>query len=174
MGKQDKKTSAVTLQQVSMTATPNVMHSATIPGVSEMIKDDNLRNRLAVYAEKMAVGLPTTVEEGSFQQVQLWNTIKWVLGLEGGDFVRCYSKLLEFVLANRRGIFSERYAYRFFENMKLPSNERKNFERIMNLLLATCDPRTRALSMRQIDMASTLGGMVDPLMQQRIVGYYQL
>lgn len=173
MGKGNRNEPAVSVQQVAKTATPGIMHTASVPGVSEMIKDDNLKTRLTAYSEMMAVGRPTTVEEGSLQQLNLWNTVKWVLGLEGGDFVRCYSKLLEFVLENRKGIFSERYAYRFFDSLKMSSSERKNFERIMNLLLTTCDPKTRALAMKQIDMRSTLSGLTDPLMQQRIAGFYQ-
>ena len=174
MAKHDRNKPAVTAQQVANTATPGVMQSAAIPGISEMIKDDNLKTRLNAYLEAMAVGKPTTVEEGVIQQSNLWNIIKWVLGLEGADFVRCYAKLLEVVLENRRGVFSERYAYRFFDSLRMSGNDRKNFERILNLLLTTCDPRTRALSMRQIDLRTTLSGLVDPLMQQRIAGFYQI
>lgn len=169
----DNRQKTVTVQSLDKSGQPGLQHAASIPGVSEMIKEDNLLNQLRVYAEQMAVGRPITVEEGTLQQANLWNTIKWVLKLEGAEFVRCYAKLLEFVLENRRGIFSERYAYRFFDSLRMATNERKNFERIMNLILTTCDPRTRALSLKQVDMRTTLGGLVDPLMQQRIAGFYQ-
>lgn len=138
------------------------------------MKASIIEQNLANYAAVMAINSPVNAEEGAMQQTLLYSTIKQVLGLTGGDFTNQYSRLLEFVATHRDTMFSERYAYRFFEQVRVNQHERKNFERILNLLIATSVAGTRQLGLRQIDLQRTLEGIHDGDVQQRITEYYQV
>jgi hypothetical protein len=155
-------------------STPGVMHQASVPGASELVLIDALEQRLKNYLAAMGPSKPIDGPQGALQQAQLWQTIKWVLTKERGEFTILYGKLLEIIAANRQGSFHERNAYRFFDQLKLSTPERRNFERMLNLMLTTCDPRTRALSMRQVDLRRVLEGFTDNAIHQRIVGFYEV
>lgn len=133
-----------------------------------------IEQNLATYASVMAINSPVTAEDGAMQQTLLYGTIKQVLGLTGSDFTNQFTRLLDFVAAHRNTMFSERYAYRFFEQVRVNQHERKNFERILNLLIATSVPGTRQMGLRQIDLQRTLEGIHNGDVQQRITEYYQV
>lgn len=133
-----------------------------------------LDERIGDYVSHMQPSKPISSEEGVRQQTALWNAIKYVLGKTEGEFVAVYARLLEHVLEHRKTVFNERYVYRFFEHLRLSPNERRNFERMVNLMLATCDPKSRRLSLRQVNLPTTLAGFADNALQQRVIGFYTI
>lgn len=153
---------------------PGVMHQASVPGASDLILVDNLLTRLKNYTAAMKPGQPIDAAQGAIHQTYLWQTIKWVLSKERGEFAMLYSELLGYILQNRTGVFSERYVYRFFEQLRMSTPDRRNFERVLHLLLATCDPKSRQIALRQIDFKTALSGIADNQIHQRVVGYYQV
>lgn len=150
---------------------PGPMTEAVSPTTAQ-INFQSLQARLQEYVREMKPGLPIENAKGAIQQKQLWGTIKFVLGQTGSEFVAMYAELLRVVAENRKGVFNERYVYRFMDQLAISSPERKNFERMLNLLMSTCDPKTRQFSLKQVDMRATLQGFADNNIQQRISGYY--
>lgn len=132
-----------------------------------------LKERLTQYITEMKPGRPIDSKHGAVMQTTLWNAIRFVLGHDGSTFVALYSELLKTIAEHRRGVFDERYVYRFFSDLRMSSPERRNFERMLNLLLCTCDPRTRHLGLKQVSLRSVLAGL-DSKVQERVAGYYQL
>ncbi len=122
----------------------------------------------------MAPGKPINTADGVNMQMMLWNTIKQMLNREGSEFVLHYSEFLRFIREHRKGAFSERYLYRFFEYLRLSSEERANFERLLNLMVITCDPAMRQLALRQVDLRSSLAGLPSEAQRQKIAAFYEL
>lgn len=138
--------------------------------VSLMALDERLKD----YIEKMHPSTPVATDEGVRQQTALWNAFRFVLGKTDGEFVAVYARLLEHILAHRKTVFHERYVYRFFEHLRLSPTDRRNFERMLNLVLVTCDPKTRRLSLRQVNLHASLAGFADNALQQRVIGFYSV
>lgn len=153
---------------------PGVMHQASVPGAAELILVDNLLNRLKNYAAALKPGRPLDGPQGAIHQTFLWQTIKWVLSKDRGEFAMLYAELLNFILQHRTGVFSERYVFRFFDQLRMTTPERRNFERMLHLMLSTCDPKSRQIALRQIDFKTTLQGFPDNAVHQRVVGFYQV
>lgn len=132
------------------------------------------QSRLKDYIDKMTPGRPVSTQEGTSAQMGLWNLIKLMLTREGSEFVLHYSHLLETIREHRRGAFSERYLYRFFEHLKLSAEDRTNFTRLLNLMITTCDPSIRHLAMKQVDLRTALAGLRNEGQRQRVAAYYEL
>lgn len=132
------------------------------------------QERLNQYVTRMAPGVPITTQEGVNMQMLLWNTIKQMLNREGSEFVLHYSEFLRYIREHRKGAFAERYLYRFFEHLRLSATERTNFERLLNLMVITCDPAMRQLALRQVDLRSSLAGLTSDSQRQKIAAYYEL
>ena len=81
--------------------------------------------------------------------------------------------LLDFIAAHRQTLFAEIRAFRSMDIVRLPANERKNFERLLNLFIGTAVRETRALALKQVDLARTVEGL-DAGAQQRVIEFYSI
>lgn len=124
------------------------------------------------YVDRMRPGVAHGESEGAMLQVKLYRTIQSVLRQKGAAFNKLYGELLSVVNANRNGCFNERYLFRYFTTVNLPAPERKNFERILNLIITTCDPATRTVASKQVDIDATMEGFKDSEMHQRVIAFY--
>lgn len=138
------------------------------------IKLQLIQDRLTEYAAAMAPNAAISVADGKVQQLNLWKVIDQVLKLEGPEFIRAYSMLLDFVAEYRTAHFSDKYVYRFFGEVALSAEAKKNFNRLLHLLVATSDRATRRLGLDQVDLPRTLAGIRDTAIQQRIAEFYQI
>lgn len=153
--------------------TAGTMHQASTPNAKNVVLLESLTSRLEGYVQKMGPGQAVIdTAEGVLQQFQLWRTIRSVLDKKDEEFTLLFSALLKFVSTHRKGAFSEKYAFRFFDDLSLTGNERRNFERMMNLLLTTCDPRSRSVTIKQVNLESTLQHIGSEEIRQRVTGFY--
>ena len=132
------------------------------------------QQRLQDYIDKMAPGKPVSTQDGIAAQMGLWNLIKLMLTRESNEFVLHYGYLLNTIREHRRGVFSERHLYRFFEHLKMSAEDRTNFTRLLNLMVTTCDPSMRQLAMRQVDLRTALSGLRSESQRQRVAAFYEL
>jgi len=151
---------------------------ANKPAVS-VVAVSNVNEKIIVeslekYAKVMQPGTPHPNGEGEIAQVSFFRTIEQILRLDAGEFTKHFGNLLNFVRTHRKAMFNERYAYRYFDTMRLGTVERKNFERMMNLLIATCEPGTRHTTIKQIDLVTTVSGFSDTRIQQRVMDFYTI
>lgn len=107
------------------------------------------------------------------QQVYLYRAIAGMINkLEGEEFTQVWSWLLACFNVHRHGVFGERHVFRAMEEITLSPDDRKAFQRLLNLLILTCEATSRAYALRQIDMTKTLAlGLTEPG-RQRIHGFY--
>lgn len=158
----------------SVTASKPVPVKVDVAAQQAEIKLQNIRDRLTGYAEAMAPNKVLTATVGKDQQKSLWEAIQQTLRLEGAEFIKAYGELLDFFAKHRTTLFNDRYIYRFFAEAPLSSADRKNFSRLLNLLVATSDKATRRLGLEQVDLNRTLTDIRDTAIQQRIAEFYQI
>lgn len=132
-----------------------------------------IENNLADYAKTMAPNVPTSAETAATKQLMLYRTIQIVLRSTGADFTQNLNLLLDFIAAHRQTLFAEIRAFRSMDIVRLPANERKNFERLLNLFIGTAVRETRALALKQVDLARTVEGL-DAGAQQRVIEFYSI
>jgi len=149
-------------------------NSALLPPEAQILLQ-TVQDRLNQYIEKMSPGVRITETDGAFQQQQLWNgVIYFLLQQPPQIFVAGWTLFLQKVLEHRTGCFSPMYINRFRENLKLPLDQRRNYERMVHLAYTTCDPKARTLSMKQIDMHQILSMLPREDMRQKIIAFYSL
>lgn len=124
------------------------------------------------YCKNMMPGVSHVDGGGAVQQVKFFRVVQVVLRKKGSEFNKEFTQLLAFVHAHKDTLFNERYAYRFFESIKISLGERKNFERILNLLITVCDPTLRSRTLTQVDVDGTMIGFKDNEMHQRVLGFF--
>lgn len=135
--------------------------------VSRSIFDDQLQR----YLKGMRPGSPIGARDGAKLQQVLYRTIQLTLNQEGSDFAGFYGDLLKTVKEHRDGAFHERYAFRFMDHVQLTPVERRNFERLLHLMITTCDPTTRKQALKQVDMTAAISGLSQDV-QQKLQEYY--
>ena len=158
---------------VSLTQTPITVRT-DVKAQQAGIKFQLIADRLQQYAELMAPNAAVSARDCIDQQINLWRVIDQTLKLEGAEFIQGYSILLDFVAAHRTAHFSEKYLYRRFGELPLSTADRRNFNRLLNLLVATCDRATRRLGLQQVDLQASLAGIRDTGIQQRVTEFYQI
>jgi len=141
---------------------------STATGATQQMIENNLNE----YIEKMKPGRAHTGNEGPTTQLKLYRTIQTVLRQQGSEFTRSFNELLKTVHEHRDGVFHERYLFRYFDAIALTGSERRNFERMLNLLLTTCNPATRSKTVKQVDLDATMEGFKNSEMHQRVIGFY--
>ena len=152
--------------EVLVKPTPVVMDQA-------QMSREIIENNLSAYAKVMAPNVPVSAQEGANKQVVLYRTIQMVLRTEGADFTKNMDLLLGFIAANRETLFTEDRAYRFMQHVRLPANDRKTFERLLNLFIGTAARETRALALKQVSLPQTIEGLNSDA-QQRLIEYYSV
>lgn len=149
-----------------------VKHTPVIPKQADMSREI-IESNLASYAKTMAPNCPVSPEQAATKQLSLYRTFQVVLRSNGTDFFKNMDLLLGFIAANRTTLFTESRAYRSMDQVRLPGNERKNFERLLNLFIGTAARDTRALALKQVDLARSMVGL-DAETQQRLTEYYSV
>ncbi len=129
---------------------------------------------LKEYVNKMRPGVPHNGEEGPNAQAALYRVITNAFRQTGSDFSAAMGLLLSTVREHRKGAFNERYVFRYMDRVKLNAQERRNFERVINLLMATCEPATRQQGLKQVDLESTVSGFGDPNLIQKLTEYFSV
>ncbi len=142
--------------------------------VNQRVNLQALVDRLHDYVTAMGPAVPVDPRQGGTHQAALWSAIRGVLRSSPEEFTLQFSELLLVIHRNRTTVFSERYVFRFFSELKLPSTDRLNFERVLNVLLATCNPQSRRMAYRQVDVKNAFRGLNDEALIERVLAYYQM
>ena len=123
------------------------------------------------YAIKMHPLKPIDVENGCRQQIGLFRALTQLLNNVNNDFPIVYGAVLARVHELRETVFHELYVFRFFDNMQLSEKERKQFQRLLNLIKVTADPKSRQVTLKQVDMGKTMEFFTEAV-KQKIFAFY--
>lgn len=126
------------------------------------------------YALNMKPGKLTPDAEGATHQVALYRTLIQVLDRPGPEFMPLWTLILQFANEHMKDVFHPKYLYRFFSHLKLSKVEIRNFERLLNMISLTADPKSRALGLKQFDLKITLKYLAKPNIVQNVRAYYSI
>ena len=163
---------------MSQAITPQVLSMS--PQALEMLPVNTRVNLLAMierlenYISKMAPGVAVDPRSGGQLQMVLWTNIRQILKQPPEIFTPMYTELLQRFHLHRNGCFSKRYVFRFMEHTTLKGNDRRNFERVVNLLQMTAAPKSRNLVARQMDLGRILKDFPDPSVIEKLSFYYAI
>ena len=129
-------------------------------------------HNVAEYMDNMAARKPVDVVTGARHQVTLYRAITSIINSNENDFAPAFGALLSMFHNNAEGAFHETRVFRFFDQMALPENDRKAFQRLLNLIKITADPKARALALTQVDMSATLQHGLSDLGRQKVLNFF--
>lgn len=141
----------------------NVGTNLTLVGIKEFMEN---------YVAKMTPGVSHNGNEGVQLQTKFYRTLQTVLRLKGSDFFKAYGLVLETANLHRNSVFHERFVFRYFDGLTIPNNDRRNFERLVHLIITTCNPATRSKTMKQVDIVGVMEGFNNEEMTQKVLGFY--
>ena len=129
-------------------------------------------NTVRTYAEKMAKGVPITVTIGTQQKVLIYRAFQRMLGLEGKELYTTISSVLAIINEERASAFHEKRVYRFIDQVKLSTQDRKCFERLMNMFIMVCDPSSRKQALKQVDVELTAATLRNSEKEQKLIAFF--
>lgn len=128
-------------------------------------------SQIESYMSDMKPGKPMSPEIGARNQVTLYRAILNTINNLESEFNEVFTYILKSFHEERKGVFSEIYVFRFMEHIAIHEAERRLFQRLLNLIKITADPKGRELALRQIDLGKTVDGL-SSIGQQRIMSYF--
>lgn len=128
------------------------------------------------YMENMRPRRMVTIAEGSRYQVTLYRALTRIINdLEDpADFNHVFTTVLKLFDDHKEGVFHEAYAFRFFEHVALSMEDRKAFQRLLNLLKIVAPVRGRAIALKQVDFNKSMQFGVSDAGRQRLMNYFNI
>ena len=149
---------------------PPVVTDATIEGAS-VIGNINYQN-IIDYMGKMAPKVPVNKDDGSRNQVRLFKSLTTIINTLDTDFNLVFGSALKLFHENADGVFHETHVFRFMEHITLSDIERTAFQRILNLMKLTADPKGRAIAINQINMNATTEFCISEQGKQNLIKFF--
>jgi len=137
------------------------------------VAQQQILSSIDTYIAKMDAGKKLSDADINAQQVSLFRQITAIINnLPAADFDDTWKRLLARVHAAKDGAFSPRRVFRGFDNMTLGEDDRTAFQRLLNLVTFTADPKGRALAIKQIDFNKTFEFGLREAGRQRALYFY--
>lgn len=168
------------------TKTGPVVTKAVQPSASTSLEDDiaavkssgsadakALVAALESYQSHLRPGIPVDGDAGARYQYALWRTIRTLThDAPASEFKPLWTLLLQFAEENKTDVFADRYIYRFSEFWTQSEDELKAFQRILNLIKLTSDPKSRPVALKQVNLNATLASAFSEAARQRLLAFY--
>lgn len=106
------------------------------------------------------------LHEGLSQAYQI------ALGKEGESFDEAITVILDTIAANLGGAFDPYVMYRHINMARLNGDTLRTYERLQRLFTATCDAKSRAIALKQIDLKQVIRYMDGPR-GERLVTFFR-
>lgn len=126
------------------------------------------------YMDALAPGKGVSNEVGARNQSMFWRSIQSLVNGGGKEFNKGWSTFLNVIHAERQGIFSERYMFRFMEHVSMSKNDYSAFTAVLNLAHVTSDPKGRQVALKQVDIGKTLAQGFTDEGKQNLLNFYGL
>jgi hypothetical protein len=145
--------------------------------IADISKSSNVYQQAIITAVDMYISvmrprMPTTIKDGTRGQLDLWQAIYSTIHRNNTDFNGCWSLWLSYFNHYKDSVFGVRYAFRFFEFMQLPRDQRIAFQRILNLMILTANLATRAQNLKHVDLEATLSVYFNEEDRMKLLNYY--
>lgn len=151
-------------------AAPAPQAAPAAVGITASLALGELQNYIAAMAPRK----PITVEEGCRWQLTLYRAVTTIINRTDDDFKPAFSALLKLFEEHADAVFSETHVFRFFDNIQLPENDRKAFQRLINLIKLLAPVKGRELALKQVDFNRSLEHGVLEQAKQRLLAHFNL
>ena len=71
-------------------------------------------------------------------------------------------------------MFADIEVFRFMDNVALSADDRKGFQRLLNLIKVLAPVKGRSIAVKQIDFPKTLAYSVTEAGRQRLLAYFEI
>lgn len=126
------------------------------------------------YMVKMGPGKTMTLEEGNRHQVTLFRSIRSVIEFTGQEFQLSMVLMLRLFDEYKNDVFHERYVFRFMDSIPLGQDERRAFERILNLIKISAAVSGRKEALRQVNFQKTLQYVFSEDSKQKLMSFFNI
>ncbi|CAD5236099.1 hypothetical protein PP187_gp110 [Klebsiella phage vB_KvM-Eowyn] len=132
-----------------------------------------LTAEMARYEESMNIRRSIDPVEGGKNQVKFLRAIQnLVYTPDASDFVVGMDYLMKKMSEDADGLFNDRTAFRFWDQMKLARLERQEIENLWRLLVSVTQAKDRKQVLeKQIDLDKALGYIKDSKVSERLRAY---
>lgn len=130
---------------------------------------------LKSYVVEMKPGRQMNEDLGGQHQVRLYRTLQMLINNVTTDWSRVFGTLLALVheFEGPQGAFGVS-VFRFTETMKLDSNDRQGFVRLLNMLTMMADPKSRAEQLKFVEWERALHFGLTEDGRTRILNHFKL
>ncbi|TXI10765.1 MAG: hypothetical protein E6Q68_07525 [Polynucleobacter sp.] len=135
--------------------------------------------QLEEYATAMDPRMVFNEQTGIQQQSNLFHLLgNLMLSSSNEDFAVVYAAVLKRfadgqTLPNGRpGVFSGMYLFRADNRLNLSQDQRRFFDAVRNLMVATCDVKSRTVGLNQVNLQATTAALFDTDSRNRLVAFY--
>ena len=136
---------------------------------------ESLKTYMKTCAPNISFSTPSELTILAKRQTDLANLIQ--LGLEafvGKEFNQFWNLLLDTFYTNRDGVFKDVLVYRVTNQLPLRLEQKECFQRLLNLLLVTCNPNTREEAVKTLIFTNVLKYVTDDFQKQKILDFYKV
>ena len=123
------------------------------------------------YIAAMAPRKPVLVSDGVRSQVQLFRSLTNIINNLESDFNVVFGSVLQLFNEHSEGSFHETRVFRFFDNIPLSKEESTSFQRLLNLIKVTADPKSRSTALKQVNIAASLE-FVSEKGKQKVMAFF--
>jgi hypothetical protein len=154
-------------------ASPLVTYGMDTSEVSD--KGAGFLHAIAHYMENMKPKKPVTDADGARFQINLYRALTGTINhLEGEDFRKVFTQLLQKFHEHEDGVFGPTRIMRFFETMPLAASERVAFQKLVDMFKLLADPKSREVALKQISFTRALAGGVTEEGRERVKAYFNV
>lgn len=141
--------------------------------VNGTVLQKNLIAALDKYLEDLKPRKPVTVDKGANLQYLFWKTLHSTIEYSTQEeFKSLWTIVLAYFNLFKDDAFHERYVYRFAEYWAANEDELSAFQRLLNLIKLTADPKERALGLKQVNVEKSLELIFSEQGRQKLLNFY--
>jgi hypothetical protein len=115
---------------------------------------------------------PVTAIAGASEQVKFYRALRSMIENLTTDFNLVYSTVLALFEDEKNATLGCRHVNRFMSHVALNEKEAQTYLRLTNLLSITANPKSRAITVRQVDIDATLEHNFSEAGKQRVKAFY--
>lgn len=137
------------------------------------IAQKNLIAALDKYLEDLKPRKPVANNKGADTQYLFWKTLWSVIEHSAQEeFKSLWTIVLAYFDKFKNDAFNERYVYRFAEYWNANVDELTAFQRLLNLIHLTADPKQRNLGLKQVNVDKSLELIFSEQGRQKVLSFY--
>lgn len=133
----------------------------------------NLIAALDKYLDDMKPRKPIANNKGADTQHLFWKTLWSVIEHSSQEeFKSLWTIVLAYFDKFKNDAFNERYVYRFAEYWNANVDELSAYQRLLNLIHLTADPKQRTLGLKQVNVDKSLELIFSEQGRQKVLSFY--